>query len=326
MAILEWLEALSLSRGAGVVVPAGIFAISVAFFGFVIFNLHRSMSVRNVLGIDLSPLRRSGRIWLIVLYGVSYAVIYGAVFPFLSYIWFWVLVAMLTFLYNSKEPQELLLIGMAVLTAVRVTAYYNEDLSRDISKILPYGLLGIFLVNWGQFDLYTSLDLLERTGAEEDIAFYYWVYVSSQELILRVTQPGVIAVYKFLKTTVASRWRRIADHVQATREEIIVELASIDGPQEAVDADADGGTEERPLSSHRYHLTRTGISAAADALGFDAPSDFVRAYPVSRQWLALLIRRMDAVASVYRLAATMSPGVTGGKPRWNSTAGAASTR
>ena len=67
------------------------------------------------------------------------------------------------------------------------------------------------------------------------------------------------------------------------------------------------GTAHLP-SSHRYYLTKKGI---ADALGFDAPSDLVRAYPVSRQWLALLIRRMDAVASVYRLAATLSPGVDG---------------
>ena len=47
---------------------------------------------------------------------------------------------------------------------------------------------------------------------------------------------------------------------------------------------------------------------AAELLGFATPSDFVRAYPVSREWLALLIRRMDAVAAVYRLAASMSPG------------------
>ena len=37
----------------------------------------------------------------------------------------------------------------------------------------------------------------------------------------------------------------------------------------------------------------------------------MRAYPESLEWLALLIRRMDAVASIYRLAATLSPG-TGG--------------
>ena len=70
------------------------------------------------------------------------------------------------------------------------------------------------------------------------------------------------------------------------------------------------GTAHLP-SGHRYHLTRNGIAEAADVLDYDAPSDLVRAYPASRQWLALLIRRMDATASVYRLAATLSPGVDG---------------
>ena len=70
------------------------------------------------------------------------------------------------------------------------------------------------------------------------------------------------------------------------------------------------GTAHLP-SSHRYYLTKRGIAEAAEALGYDAPSEFVRAYPVSRQWLALLLSRMDAVASVYRLAATLSPGVDG---------------
>ena len=70
------------------------------------------------------------------------------------------------------------------------------------------------------------------------------------------------------------------------------------------------GTAHLP-SSQRYHLTASGIRQAADSLGFETPSDFVRAYPMSREWLTLLIRRMDAVASVYRLAASMSPGSDG---------------
>ena len=70
------------------------------------------------------------------------------------------------------------------------------------------------------------------------------------------------------------------------------------------------GTAHLP-SSQRYYLTAQGIRQAAELLGFGTPSDFVRAYPVSREWLTLLIRRMDAVASVYRLAASMSPGIDG---------------
>ena len=70
------------------------------------------------------------------------------------------------------------------------------------------------------------------------------------------------------------------------------------------------GTAHLP-SSQRYFLTTKGIRETAGFLGFATPSDFVRAYPMSREWLTLLIRRMDAVASVYRLAATISPGIDG---------------
>ena len=70
------------------------------------------------------------------------------------------------------------------------------------------------------------------------------------------------------------------------------------------------GTAYLP-SSQRYYLTASGIGEAASVLGFETPSDFVRAYPVSREWLALLIRRMDAVAAVYRLASSLSPGIDG---------------
>ena len=70
------------------------------------------------------------------------------------------------------------------------------------------------------------------------------------------------------------------------------------------------GTAHLP-SSHRYYLTANGIREAAELLGFATPSDFVRAYPVSREWLTLLIRRTDAVAAVSRLTASMSPGIDG---------------
>ncbi len=70
------------------------------------------------------------------------------------------------------------------------------------------------------------------------------------------------------------------------------------------------GTAHLPPSG-RYCLTAKGIRQAAEVLGFDTPSDFVRAYPMSREWLTLLLRRMDAAASVYRLASSLSPGGDG---------------
>ncbi len=70
------------------------------------------------------------------------------------------------------------------------------------------------------------------------------------------------------------------------------------------------GTAHLP-SSQRYFITANGIRETARVLGFDTPSDYVRANPMSREWLTLLMRRMDAVASVYRMATALSPGIDG---------------
>ena len=70
------------------------------------------------------------------------------------------------------------------------------------------------------------------------------------------------------------------------------------------------GTAQLP-PSQRYYLTAKGIGEAAETFGLTTASDFVRTYPVSREWLALLIRRMNAVVAVYRLAASLSPGIDG---------------
>ena len=77
---------------------------------------------------------------------------------------------------------------------------------------------------------------------------------------------------------------------------------------------ASHGTTHLP-SSQRYYLTTQGIRQATVVFGFATPSDFVRAYPMSREWLALLIRRMDAVPAAYRLAASLSPGIDGLRSR-----------
>ena len=121
--------------------------------------------------------------------------------------------------------------------------------------------------------------------------------------------------------------RQLLDALSRTPFVDSTELAGILGEPHATvhrslaDLLADGivgrvshGTAHLP-SSQRYHLTAKGIREAAKVLGFDTPSDFVRAYPMSREWLTLLIRRMDAVASVYRLASSMSPGIDGLRSR-----------
>ena len=121
--------------------------------------------------------------------------------------------------------------------------------------------------------------------------------------------------------------RHLLDALSRTPFIDSVELASILGePHSTVhrwlsDLLADGvvgrvshGIAHLP-SSQRYFITANGIREATEVLDFDTPSGYVRVYPMSREWLTLLLRRMDAVATVYRLAASLSPGIDGLRSR-----------
>lgn len=60
-------------------------------------------------------------------------------------------------------------------------------------------------------------------------------------------------------------------------------------------------------SVFRYYATPEGISETNAALNLSM-SECLRAYPVSREWMRILIGRMDAVAGIHALAAALSPG------------------
>ena len=208
--VSEWLSQLGLAQGMEVLRPAATFAAAVAVYGILIFNFYRIMSRRFVFVGTFENLKASEKWWARIAYYLIYIARYLFVFPLLVYVWFLLLVMMVALLHSDKEPDELLLITMAVLTAVRVTSYYNEGLSGDIAKILPYGLMGVFLVSFGSFDLDAYIDLLNRIRLESHIAFYYLVFIVIQELVLRITETPVMAGYGYAK--------RLIDRFRKTEE------------------------------------------------------------------------------------------------------------
>jgi len=58
---------------------------------------------------------------------------------------------MLLFLAKDLEIATVLSTSFAIIIAIRMTAYYNEDLSKDVAKLLPLVLLGVFLVDPSYF-------------------------------------------------------------------------------------------------------------------------------------------------------------------------------
>ena len=197
---VDLLRQLSLTEAVELLRPAAIFAVGVAIYAVLIFNLYRFMSRRDIFNLDFSKFEESRNPALRkTFHFISYVSKYLLIFPLFAFFWFGVLVVMVAFLSKTKDVQDLLLIAMAVLTSVRVTSYYTEELSRDIAKMLPFALLGIFLIDLRYFNFETSTELLYSVGEEWRDIFYYWVFVVLLEFVLRITEPYFRGIYNVFK-------------------------------------------------------------------------------------------------------------------------------
>ena len=205
----EALRGLSFDMALELIQPAIVFALVLAAYTMTVFYFCRFISRRDVIRFQYLGLRNLlGRntILKVLLFSWVWGLRYVVMFPLVAYSWFIMLTVMLAILYNSREPAQLILISMSVITAVRVTAYLDEDLSRDIARILPFALLGLFIASFNDIEIGATVRLLRESVQEWERLLYYWVYVILQELVLRFGVP-VVQVGRNFYAEVRYWWR-----------------------------------------------------------------------------------------------------------------------
>ncbi len=175
--------------------PVAIYILSMAVYAVFVFRFYRFVASRDMFALDLSKYEASRHRWArgflhLVLYGAKYLIL----FPVFAFFWFVVLTLILTLLAKDRPLSDILLIALATVSAIRVTAYYNEDLSRDLAKILPFAVLALFLINASFFQINESLDVLKQANDHRESMFYYLLFLVAVEFALRL----ILAVAVFL--------------------------------------------------------------------------------------------------------------------------------
>jgi len=113
--------------------------------------------------------------------------LYLALFPVISLSFFLVISAALLFLGGSeKTPQEVFTLSMAIVAAIRVAAYFSEATSHDVAKMLPLGLLGVFLVNTDFSGLEQSFENMFTILDNLDLVAIFFAIVVFLEYTLRL--------------------------------------------------------------------------------------------------------------------------------------------
>ncbi len=167
--------------------PVVVYILGMTVYAVFVFNFYRFVATRDMFQIDLSKYEESRFRWVrAFLHIVMYIIKYLIVFPVFAFFWFAILTLILTFLSKDQSFTDILLMALATVSAIRVTSYYNEALSTDLAKILPFAVLGIFLIDTSFFTVSDSLDtLLEAEGYMENI-LYYLAFLILLEFALRI--------------------------------------------------------------------------------------------------------------------------------------------
>ncbi len=115
-----------------------------------------------------------------------YVAQYLFVFPLVAFFWFATFTVLLSFLAPDRPFSDILLVALAVVGTIRISAYLTEDLSRDLAKILPFAVLGIFIVNVSFFRTSESFEVLRQAKDNSESILYYLVFLIILEFVLRI--------------------------------------------------------------------------------------------------------------------------------------------
>lgn len=159
------------------------YTIGMVLYGIFIWHLYRFIARREIFPFRLQKYMSTERK---ILNAAAYILENLVIFPILVFLWFGLFSLFMFFLAKDLTVATVLLVSMALVATIRITSYYNEDLSKDIGKLIPFALLAIFLVAPGFF----SIELVEDRIAEvfsfgEDI-LKFAAFTVTVEWVLRI--------------------------------------------------------------------------------------------------------------------------------------------
>jgi len=166
--------------------PLSLFVLGIVVYAFFVFKFYRFLAKRQIIKMDWHQRLKGFGGFLETIFKIVFWFVENVVImPLLVFFWFSVLAILILMVTKTHTPDTVLLIAMAIVAAVRVTAYYTEELSRDLAKMIPFALLGIFIVDMTAVSV-SSLSVAKELVQFLDKAVYYLVFVVIVEFVMSV--------------------------------------------------------------------------------------------------------------------------------------------
>lgn len=174
-----------------------VYALGMAVYGIFIWHFYRQLATRDIMAFDISKYKRKRRYRVVqeVVGFILYIIKYAVLFPLFSFFWFAMLAFFLFFLSKSQSVEVMLVIAITLVSATRMLAYYSEDISKDVAKLIPFTLLGVFLVDPGFFSFEVLKGRFVEIPSLLHVAIGYLIFVVVLEMVLRLAYEVKVLVF-----------------------------------------------------------------------------------------------------------------------------------
>lgn len=158
----------------------------VALYSVFIWNFYKFISKKNIIELNLNKYNTSEHPLLAkFLAGFFYFLEYIIILPFLIFFWFGVFTLFLIFLNESLDLSGILIVSATIITAIRITSYYKEELAKDLAKLLPFTLLAISILNPKFFNIERIFSNFSEIPNFFSKIIIYLLFIIVIEIILR---------------------------------------------------------------------------------------------------------------------------------------------
>lgn len=120
---------------------------------------------------------------------------YFFLFPFVAILFFMGFSLIFIFLTDTYTILEVLYVTFSIIVAIRICSYYTEDLSKDVAKMLPFAILGIFLVDSSYFSMDTVTNRMNELPNNINAIIQFIILIILVEWILRIALNVRYAIF-----------------------------------------------------------------------------------------------------------------------------------
>ena len=168
-------------------VSFGLYTIFIVLYSIFIWKFYKFLSSRDIIGLNLRQYNRSSHPGLEKFFAtLLYIIEYMVILPFLVLFWFTILSLFLILLSESESVMQILMISAAIIASIRITCYINQDLSKDIAKILPFTVLAMFIIGADFFNLDKLIARFSEIPQLIDHIFIFIVILFVIEFVFRI--------------------------------------------------------------------------------------------------------------------------------------------